>query len=228
MKEYGKLVGKVLVLLAQGTMLGLSRDKGLRLEILKDADRTWHEIDRKLLYQILKRLKLGHHIEFLKTRNGIEFARLTAKGKERFLQHQFNILALPRAKRWDGKWRIVLFDIPEPKKKIRDSLRRKLKALGFLEFQKSVFIYPFPCRDEINFVINFYIIPEPKKKIRDSLRRKLKALGFLEFQKSVFIYPFPCRDEINFVINFYNIPEYVYYLEAPLVPDGGFRKEFDI
>ena len=72
MKEYGKLVGKVLVLLAQGTMLGLSRDKGLRLEILKDADRTWHEIDRKLLYQILKRLKLGHHIEFLKTRNGIE------------------------------------------------------------------------------------------------------------------------------------------------------------
>src|SRR3990167_7009580 len=181
MKEYGKLVGKVLVLLAQGTMLGLSRDKGLRLEILKDADRTWHEIDRKLLYQILKRLKLGHHIEFLKTRNGIEFARLTAKGKERFLQHQFNILALPRAKRWDGKWRIVLFDIPEPKKKIRDSLRRKLKALGFLEFQKSVFIYPFPCRDEINFVINFY-----------------------------------------------NIPEYVYYLEAPLVPDGGFRKEFDI
>src|SRR3989344_3419862 len=102
MKEYGKLVGKVLVLLAQGTMLGLSRDKGLRLE-------------------------------FLKTRNGIEFARLTAKGKERFLQHQFNILALPRAKRWDGKWRIVLFDIPEPKKKIRDSLRRKLKALGFLE-----------------------------------------------------------------------------------------------
>ena len=181
MKEYGKLVGKVLVLLAQGTMLGLSRDKGLRLEILKDADRTWHEIDRNLLYQILKRLKLGHHIEFLKTRNGIEFARLTAKGKERFLQHQFNILALPRAKRWDGKWRIVLFDIPEPKKKIRDSLRRKLKALGFLEFQKSVFIYPFPCRDEINFVINFY-----------------------------------------------NIPEYVYYLEAPLVPDGGFRKEFDI
>ena len=36
---------------------------------------------------------------------------------------------------------MVLFDIPETQKKIRDSLRKKLKKLGFLEFQKSVFIF---------------------------------------------------------------------------------------
>lgn len=45
--------------------------------------------------------------------------------------------------RWDGKWRIILFDIPEKKKHQRHYLRSVIKALGFKEFQKSVWIYPY-------------------------------------------------------------------------------------
>jgi DNA-binding transcriptional regulator PaaX len=56
---------------------------------------------------------------------------------------------------WDGRWRIVFFDIPEKRRKARDALRDKLRDLGFYELQKSVFVHPFPCRDEIDFVVEF-------------------------------------------------------------------------
>ena len=56
----------------------------------------------------------------------------------------------------DGEWRIVIFDIPEKFKKAREALRMKLKELGFLELQKSVFIFPYECEDEINFIVEVF------------------------------------------------------------------------
>ena len=49
-----------------------------------------------------------------------------------------------------------MFDIPERFKKARDALRMRLKQLGFIEFQRSVFVYPFECHDELDFLIEFY------------------------------------------------------------------------
>ncbi len=57
-----------------------------------------------------------------------------------------------KPRKWDGKWRIVGFDIPEKQKKAREALRYKLKELGFLQIQKSLFLYPYPCREEIEFI----------------------------------------------------------------------------
>jgi len=59
-------------------------------------------------------------------------------------------------KKWDGKWRIVVFDIPEKKKGVRNALRRKLKELGFYELQKSVFVFPYECGNEIEFIVEFF------------------------------------------------------------------------
>lgn len=44
---------------------------------------------------------------------------------------------------WDGKWRIVLFDFPESKRPLRDYTRNVLKAHGFREFQRSMWIWPY-------------------------------------------------------------------------------------
>jgi len=44
--------------------------------------------------------------------------------------------------KWDGEWRIVVFDIPEKFKKIRRLLRRNLTVLGFVPWQKSVWVSP--------------------------------------------------------------------------------------
>jgi phenylacetic acid degradation operon negative regulatory protein len=45
---------------------------------------------------------------------------------------------------WDGGWRMVFFDIPESKRSHRDYLRKVLKTVGFHEFQRSIWVYPFP------------------------------------------------------------------------------------
>ena len=55
-------------------------------------------------------------------------------------------------------WRLVLFDIPEKRKTAREALRATLRKLGFGEFQKSVFIYPYECQNELDYIIEFFKI----------------------------------------------------------------------
>lgn len=159
MGKYGHLVGKVLEILGNGFELSLSKDRRHRFELHKKCDKLWYSVDRKQLYHVLRRLKCDGMIETIKKQNEGRIL-LTSKGKVRWMDYQLNNLVLKKQKKWDKKWRVIIFDIPETKRKIRDSLRRKLKKLGFLEFQKSVFIYPFDCQDDINFIINFWGIEE--------------------------------------------------------------------
>jgi len=49
----------------------------------------------------------------------------------------------PKYSKWDGGWRIIFFDIPETKRKQRDYLRSVLKTIGFKEWQKSIWAYPY-------------------------------------------------------------------------------------
>lgn len=51
--------------------------------------------------------------------------------------------------KWDNKWRIVIFDIPQELHNKRNQFRRKLKSLGFHMIQKSVFVFPYPCEEEL-------------------------------------------------------------------------------
>ncbi len=57
-----------------------------------------------------------------------------------------------KTKSWDKKWRLVLFDVSEEERKKRDFLRRTLKWLGFITYQKSVFVFPYDCKKEIVYL----------------------------------------------------------------------------
>lgn len=59
---------------------------------------------------------------------------------------------IQKPRRWDGKWRILIFDIPEYKKNHRDQIRRILRSIGFICIQDSVWIYPYDCEDTILLV----------------------------------------------------------------------------
>ena len=78
---------------------------------------------------------------------------LTNKGKNiarsLFLQ---DYKQLKRPAKWDGKWRMVMFDIPEDKTKLRNLIRFHLKKIGFLQIQGSVWIYPYPCEEIVTIV----------------------------------------------------------------------------
>ncbi len=154
------LILKILNLLSEGFQLKFQRSKKGRRTIYEECDRIWHSIDRKQLYRTLDQLRLQKIVTIIKEGDSVEKMILTNKARAYSLRQQFKNLSIKHASRWDKKWRLVMFDIPESKRIIRNALRRKLKDIGFVEFQKSTFAYPFPCRDEINFIINFLEISE--------------------------------------------------------------------
>ena len=52
-----------------------------------------------------------------------------------------------KKRRWDQRWRVIIFDIPERRRKIRDRLRSTMRELGFARLQDSVWVYPYDCED---------------------------------------------------------------------------------
>jgi CRISPR-associated endonuclease Cas2 len=57
-----------------------------------------------------------------------------------------------RNKKWDGKWRVLVFDIPENRRFDRNSVRQFLISIGFMRLQDSVWVYPYNCEDIINLI----------------------------------------------------------------------------
>jgi phenylacetic acid degradation operon negative regulatory protein len=68
------------------------------------------------------------------------YLRLTSTGKGTIVR-DYPLLSLAKQK-WDGKWRVVIFDIAEINKRTRNLLRAKLKELGFGMLQESVWVSP--------------------------------------------------------------------------------------
>ena len=60
--------------------------------------------------------------------------------------------ALLQKRAWDKKWRIVVFDIPEKYSQLRDKIRGILKRAGFMQLQRSVWVFPHDCEELITFV----------------------------------------------------------------------------
>ncbi len=77
---------------------------------------------------------------------------LTEEGKRKLRQTELQGYKLARPKKWDKKWRVVIFDIPEKKKKIRDQIRNLFMSAGFSRLQDSVWVYPYDCEDIIGLL----------------------------------------------------------------------------
>ena len=78
--------------------------------------------------------------------------RLTKKGKGYLIKQTYlNKLKIKKPK-WDKKWRVLIFDIPETKRPDRENLRYFLISIGFMKLQDSVWIYPYDCEDLINLI----------------------------------------------------------------------------
>ena len=94
---------------------------------------------------VLSKLKNNGWAEKVKKENEI-FYRITQKGEQEFDKI---LKPLREAGQWDGRWRLVIFDIPESKRHIRDQLRRSLDKLGMGILKSSVWISPHNIKKEI-------------------------------------------------------------------------------
>lgn len=119
------------------------------------AYEKWRENNQDDYYKQLWRLeKQGYIKRYQKEKK--RFAKLTKLGEKQALKYLSNDFIITKPKKWNKKWHLVIFDIPNDKKNLRDVVRLKLKKLGFLQLQKSVFIYPFDCRDIIRSLKYIY------------------------------------------------------------------------
>ena len=78
--------------------------------------------------------------------------RLTTRGEQVLRRLELHDFKLRKPKRWDRKWRVLIFDIPERRKGLRPKIRYTLKAIGFVRLQDSVWAYPYDCEDFISLV----------------------------------------------------------------------------
>lgn len=138
---------------------GLKREILILLATLVDEIDAWsfHNQMRRWLFDgWYKRSSFGPTVSKLLSVGEIEkiekkgkpFYILTSRGSEK-LKESIPIFNLANQK-WDGRWRIVIFDIKEKKKFLRDGLRNKLLSLGFGMWQRSVYITPHAIGQEIN------------------------------------------------------------------------------
>ena len=88
-----------------------------------------------------------------KNKSGEIKIEITDKGRKVANNYYLEALSANRKpKVWDKKWRVVMFDIPEKKKKLRDLIRSNLKRLGFIQIQASVWIFPYPCEEIVTII----------------------------------------------------------------------------
>lgn len=81
--------------------------------------------------------------------DGIE---VTKKGEAKLRELERKNYTITRPRRWDNKWRVLIFDIGEHRKTTRDKVRNTLKALNFYRLQDSVWVYPYDCEDMITLL----------------------------------------------------------------------------
>ena len=128
---------------------------GNAVQVFKSFNKSKKYSNKQLSSAIydMKRQKL---IEYVCDKDGKTVVKITTKGKSRLKAFSIELIEIKKPKKWDGKWRLVMFDIPMRFTKGREALRYHLKDLNFFQFQKSAWIYPYPCEEEILFISDFF------------------------------------------------------------------------
>lgn len=153
--EENYLKQRILLLLLGGIALGYSYIPGKQWKILKEIACAWKEIDRKKLVNEIKNLYKSKLVERKENTDGSSTIILTEKGKLKALTYHFEKMKI-EGREWDRKWRLLVFDIPEKIKTGRNALREKIKEIGFYELQKSVWVFPYECKNEVDFITEFF------------------------------------------------------------------------
>jgi len=184
--KYSQLAKDILVSLAfaGGFAIMASTSAYFLLPLLKEIsdDYTREKLRKKRADKIFNRLRKRGLIILSEKEDGKFVIELTKKGKRKVQEIQFENLKIEKPKRWDKKWRVIIFDIPDKyKRRARDALREKLKNLGFYSLQKSVWVIPYPCEKEIQFLCElFNIWPYVKIIIAEKISNDIKIRRYFK------------------------------------------------
>lgn len=124
-----------------------------------DFKKEKNEFSKKEFANALSTLKRQKFIKIVAYDEDKVKIELTNKGEKRLTDYSIDLLEIKKPARWDNKWRILMFDIPTKPKiynQAREALRAKIKELGFYQMQKSVWVYPYDCEDQLLFIAEIF------------------------------------------------------------------------
>lgn len=130
--------------------------------------KKWNSYKNKIIYNKFYNLRKEDCIKIEKENHQI-YIKLTEKGKKKAGWMQIDELKIKKSKKWDNKWRIVIFDISQLKTLHRNVFRGKIKEMGFYPLQKSVWICPYDCKDEINLLRDFLGLTQKEVRLIEAI-----------------------------------------------------------
>ena len=140
-QSYGSVAGTVLALLGVTgvmTMAVLAPNVSQVLPVIRKEVYRYRR--RQYLNQTIERLKRRGLVEWRK-RDGHVYLKLTSAGQQELLRYKLRQLEIKRPKKWDKRWRVIIFDIRESRRWRRDAIRQQLFSFGFTRLQNSVWIH---------------------------------------------------------------------------------------
>lgn len=146
-------------------------------EFLRDLKRRNNRKERKRLYDALRYLRQKKFVDIKETKKGVKITIMTAGYKVIKEIEKWEELKIKKPPEWDRKLRFVIFDIPRTKQSARNAFINVLKEWKFFMVQKSVWVFPYDCMNEIAVLRKLLEIePYVKVLVTDAIEGEYKIL----------------------------------------------------
>lgn len=156
-KETGKALG--FMILGMAAVCGVIAVGAVAPNIFSAFGRLGRHrryFDKEYFKKRVGYLQYRGYIDVVEDEDDTMEIKLTELGEAQVVKRALGEMRILPAEKWDGIWRILIFDIPERNKAAREGFRECLKRMGFYRLQKSTFVFPYPCREEIEFLVRLY------------------------------------------------------------------------
>ncbi len=158
----GALLG-VLGVLGLGAVLLTAPNLLMGIHGLQKAGKWFgssQKLDEEKIKQTFYYLKRKGYIQFQAENSGL-MVKLTGRGRDKLRKLQSLPNAIEAPTKWNGKWWLVASDVPtKTHRKAAEQLRVKLKQLNLYPFQRSLWVYPYDLRSELQYIIETYNIAQ--------------------------------------------------------------------
>ena len=144
-KKKRDIQNAVLAVIAVTGFLTLAAVAGNAVQLLKYLPNEKYNLKYRMK-SVAGRLVAKRYVEWVE-KDGKKYLRITPTGRKAFAFEQAKVALKNQKKKWDGRWRMIVFDIPERRSHIRARLRAVMSDIGFVRLQDSVWVYPYDCED---------------------------------------------------------------------------------
>ena len=135
-------------LVAPGSVFGFKH----LLSLVNENSKRKRRLKPSELRKIFMNMKRKELIDYKEFPNGNIKIKILKNGLKKALINNLDKVQFKIPKKWNGKFYVIIFDIPNKFKIQRDYFVRKLKELNFYPLQKSVYVFIYPPQEIIDFL----------------------------------------------------------------------------